>query len=83
MNTFKIRSDKLGKIYVFGANDQEFYFEFERPLIKGDDIVGGTCGWEAMSAKLMKTLDLDYTQFNPSWLRKEFVEKVRLICQFA
>lgn len=61
---------------MFGANDHEFYFEFERPLIKGDDSVGNTCGGDDMSEKLMATIGLDYSLFNPSWLRKEFIKKV-------
>lgn len=72
---FKIHSDMFANIHIFGANDQDFHLEFERPLIAGDVTVGERCGSDDVSEKIMATFGLDYTQFSP-WLRKEFIRKV-------
>lgn len=69
-----MRSDEFQRIHIFGANDQEFYFEFEMPLV--EEVVQNTFGWDVLDEKAMAALVLPYTQSGPSWLRKEFIEKV-------
>lgn len=75
---------------MFGANDEMFHIEYERPLVIKDirpehtveDINGlpaksNLCEWDLFGSQRLKELNLDYTSFNASWMKKEFIDKVR------
>lgn len=66
-----------------------FHIEFERPLFVKDirpehkvnnldDFLSNKkhCEWDLVRPEDSKELNLDYTSFHSSWLRKEFIEKV-------
>lgn len=67
-----------------------FHIEFERPLFvkdirpehkseKLDQSFSKPkhCEWDLVGSKRCEELNLDYTSFNGSWMKKEFIEKVR------
>lgn len=66
-----------------------FHIEFERPLFVKDirpehtvnnyDELLSTkkhCEWDLVGTERLKELNMEYTSFHASWLRKEFVDKV-------
>lgn len=66
-----------------------FHVEFERPLFVKDKrpehnvnnldellLKLKPCEWDLVGPDRCKELNLDYMSFHPSWLNKEFVEKV-------
>lgn len=87
---FQVLCSEINRIHVFGANDKIFHIEFERPLFVNDirpehkaeefDESLSTpkhYEWDLGGSKRCEELNLDYTSFNASWMKKEFIEKVR------
>ncbi|XP_075976347.1 uncharacterized protein LOC142976716 [Anticarsia gemmatalis] len=73
----KVQCNDINHVYVWGANDLDFHVEIEKPLVKYDEILTQThCDWEMVSVKLLDPLKMDNTQFNASWMRREFIEKL-------
>ncbi|XP_072949787.1 uncharacterized protein [Epargyreus clarus] len=62
---------------VWAANDEVFHVEVEKPLIIHD--VGSDesqCDRGMISKDLLDSMNLDHTQLNPSWMKREFIHKV-------
>lgn len=79
---FQVQCNDINKTYVWGVNDRMFHVEIEKPYVVYDTISDKSyCDWEMVSVNLLEPLKLDHTQFNASWMKKEFIEKV--ICSFT
>lgn len=61
---------------VWAANDEVFHIEFEKPLIIHDRIDGASCDWDMVGKDMLASFNLDHTQFNASWMKKDLIEKV-------
>lgn len=67
----------INDIFAWAANDEVFYLEVEKPLIingKIDDVK--KFDWSTISKDKLEFCNMDHTQFNASWLKKDLIEKV-------
>ncbi|KAL0832071.1 hypothetical protein ABMA28_001560 [Loxostege sticticalis] len=73
----KVQCNKINDVLVWAANDEVFHVEFEKPMIINDQVnVESQCDWDMVGKDLLQSIDYDHTQFSPSWMKKEFIEKV-------
>ncbi|KAJ8724450.1 hypothetical protein PYW08_015924 [Mythimna loreyi] len=73
----KVKCSDLNTVYVWGANDIVFHTEFGVPYLK-DDIVNprDPSDWDAISPEMLEKLNMEHIQFNASWMKKEFIDKM-------
>ncbi|KAJ0177786.1 hypothetical protein K1T71_006659 [Dendrolimus kikuchii] len=73
----KVKSYMINDVLAWAANDEVFHLEIEKPLIIKDKIGDvGKCYWDMISKDELKSFNMDHTQFNASWLKKDLIEKV-------
>ena len=66
--------------YVWAANDVVFYTDFEIPYLKNDTVIRESkCEWEAVSLEMLDKLKMGPTHFNPTWMKKDFIEMVSFL----
>ncbi|CAB3235595.1 unnamed protein product [Arctia plantaginis] len=76
----QVQCNDINKSYVWGVNDRMFHVEIEKPYVVYDTISDKSyCDWEMVSVELLEPLKLDHTQFNASWMKKEFIAKIKSI----
>ncbi|KPI99922.1 Putative malate dehydrogenase 1B [Papilio xuthus] len=74
-----VRFNQINEVRVWAANDRVFHVEVEKPIIITDSVGDGSntqCDRKIISKATLQSSKLDYTQFNSTWMRKEFIEKV-------
>ncbi|XP_026759880.1 uncharacterized protein LOC113519034 [Galleria mellonella] len=73
----KVQCNLINDVHIWAANDEVLHAEVNTPIIVSD-AVGDLpkCDWEAVGKDQLDSFNLDYTQFNASWMKKEFIEKV-------
>ncbi|XP_014366901.2 uncharacterized protein LOC106717537 [Papilio machaon] len=74
-----VRFNQINEVRVWAANDRVFHVEVEKPIIITDSVGDGSnseCDRRIISKETLQSSKLDYTQFNSTWMRKEFIEKV-------
>ncbi|CAH1635668.1 unnamed protein product [Spodoptera littoralis] len=73
----KVKCCDLNQAYVWAANDTVFHAEIAVPFLKGDKISPEHwCEWNAMSPEMLESLGLEHINFNASWMKREFIEKM-------
>ncbi|XP_037867740.1 malate dehydrogenase, cytoplasmic isoform X1 [Bombyx mori] len=72
----KVETDEINDLLVWAANDSVFHVEVEKPLVIQDTISGDNCDWNLVGKDVLRKTNLDHTQFNESWLKKDFIEKM-------
>ncbi|KAF9824076.1 hypothetical protein SFRURICE_020342 [Spodoptera frugiperda] len=73
----KVRCCDLNQAYVWAANDTVFHAEIVEPFLIEDKVVQSHwCDWNAMSPEMLETLGLEHINFNASWMKREFIEKM-------
>lgn len=61
-------------------NDVDFHVEIATPYLIHDNVNREeVCDWDAMGKEVSDKLKLDHVQFNASWMKREFIEKVCLL----
>lgn len=75
---YKVQCNSLNKVSVWAANDEVFHVEVETPIVIEDPQQKDfPCYWEMPGKTVLSSFDADHTQFSPSWMKKEFIEKVK------
>ncbi|XP_047026055.1 malate dehydrogenase, cytoplasmic-like [Helicoverpa zea] len=73
----KVRCWDINHSYVWAANDLVFHAEIEMPFLKGDIISKeARCDWNAISQQKFEELKLEHFNFNASWMKIEFIERM-------
>ncbi|XP_038221401.1 uncharacterized protein LOC119839248 [Zerene cesonia] len=77
-----VQCKTINEILVWAANDEVFHIEVEKPLLIHDE-VGETslCDSGMIGKDFLESLNLDPTQFNATWMKKDFIDKVASIAQ--
>ncbi|XP_045496813.1 malate dehydrogenase-like [Colias croceus] len=72
-----VQCKTINEILVWAANDEVFHIEVEKPLLIHDE-VGETslCDSGMIGKDFLESLNLDPTQFNATWMKKDFIDKV-------
>ncbi|CAK1544030.1 unnamed protein product [Leptosia nina] len=67
----------INEVHVWAANDEVFHLEVEKPLVIHDEVDGNSrCDPGMVGKEFLESLNLDPTQMNATWMKKDFVEKV-------
>ncbi|XP_063827032.1 uncharacterized protein LOC135076509 [Ostrinia nubilalis] len=75
----KVQCNEINDVLVWAANDEVFHVEVEKPMIIHDQMNDESkCDWDMVGKDLFRSFDFDHTQFSPSWMKKEFIEKVSI-----
>ncbi|KAL4711425.1 hypothetical protein ACJJTC_016179 [Scirpophaga incertulas] len=76
-NHLKVQYNDINDVLVWAANDNKLHVEVIKPVVRNDDVTDSLkCNWGIISKKLLTSSGRNHTQFSPSWLKKEFIEKV-------
>lgn len=76
-SSFQVQCNTINDVLVWAANDEVFHIEIEKPLIIHDRVgTGWHCDSDTIGKDLLQSINLDHTQFNESWMKKEYIEKV-------
>ncbi|CAG4970744.1 unnamed protein product [Parnassius apollo] len=72
-----VQCKDINDVLVWAANDEIFHLEVKKPLIINEKIdKRAHCENDTISNELLQSLKIDYTKFNSTWMRKDFLEKV-------
>ncbi|KAH9628588.1 hypothetical protein HF086_010322 [Spodoptera exigua] len=73
----KVKCCDLNEAYIWAANDTVFHTEIGVPYVKSDEISEDKwCEWDGMSSDMLESLGLEHVNFNASWMKREFIEKM-------
>ncbi|XP_059053669.1 malate dehydrogenase, cytoplasmic-like [Achroia grisella] len=73
----KVQCYTINNVHVWAANDDVLHVEVDKPIIIYDTVNDlPNCDWEALGKNQLDSFNLDHTQFNDSWMKKEFIDKV-------
>ncbi|CAH0673966.1 unnamed protein product [Spodoptera exigua] len=79
---FKVKCCDLNEAYIWAANDTVFHTEIGVPYVKSDEISEDKwCEWDGMSSDMLESLGLEHVNFNASWMKREFIEKLVPYCK--
>ncbi|RVE47574.1 hypothetical protein evm_007772 [Chilo suppressalis] len=76
----KVDCNEINDVLIWAANDEDLHVEVEKPIIIHDKNNNtADCAWTMISEDLLRSIDYDHTQFNSSWMKKEFIQKVAAV----
>lgn len=71
----------INEVLVWAAHDQVFHIEVKKPLVIHEENGDSQRDSGILAKDFFESRNLDATQLNDTWMKKDFIEKVlRFVC---
>ncbi|XP_045524627.1 uncharacterized protein LOC123714430 [Pieris brassicae] len=72
-----VHCNVINNVLVWAANDETFHIEVKKPLVIHEES-DSQCDSGLLAKDFLESLNLDPTQFNATWMKKDFIEKTAM-----
>ncbi|CAF4830084.1 unnamed protein product [Pieris macdunnoughi] len=72
-----VHCNVINKVLVWAANDETFHIEVKKPFVIHEES-DSQCDSGLLAKDFLESLNLDPTQFNATWMKKDFIEKIAM-----